>query len=75
MLGVLQTALNRVGFDPDLLYRFAKRDLTVGMRRDLLASMALAAAIAPVALAAAVVAPVLRSGASMQLVATRLGDE
>ena len=71
VLGVLQTVLNRLGTDPDLLYRFAKRDRTVGLGPPVLSSVALASALAPVALSAAVVAPLLRSGASMQLVATR----
>lgn len=74
ILGVLQTALNRVGVDPDLLYRFAKRDRSVGLGTDVLLSLALAAVLAPIALASAVVAPALRSGASMQLVAAREDD-
>lgn len=71
ILGVLQTALNRVGMDPDLLYRFTKRDRTVGLGRDVMLSLALAAVLAPIALTSAVLAPMFRSGASMQLVATR----
>jgi SAM-dependent methyltransferase len=70
ILGVLQIALNRLGIDPDLLYRFAKRDRTVGMGPDVLTSLTAAAVLMPAALASAVVAPLLRSGASMQLVAS-----
>lgn len=70
ILGVLQTALNRLGLDPDLLYRFAKRDRTVRLGPDVVISLVAAAVLAPVALTAAVVAPLARSGASMQLVAT-----
>ena len=71
ILGVVQTALNQLGVDPDLLYRFAKRDRTVGLGPDVLLSLALAAVLAPIALTSAVFAPAFRSGASMQLVATR----
>jgi SAM-dependent methyltransferase len=70
ILGVLQTTLNRCGLDPDLLYRFAKRDRTVGLGPNVLLSLGVAATLLPVALAAAVLAPLARSGASMQLVAT-----
>ncbi len=55
--GCVQTALNRIGVDPDLLYRFAKRDRTVGLGPDVLVSLALAAALMPVALTSAVLAP------------------
>ena len=71
ILGVLQTALNRCGIDPDLLYRFAKRDRSVGHGSNVIVSLAVAAALLPAALAASVLAPVARSGASMQLVAVR----
>jgi SAM-dependent methyltransferase len=71
ILGVLQTGLNRLGLDPDLLYRFVKRDRSVRLGPQLVASVAVAAALLPVALTAALVAPLLRSGASMQLVASR----
>lgn len=73
-IGVVQTALNRMGVEPDLLYRFAKRDRTVMLRPDVLLSLGVAAAILPVALAWTVLAPLFRSGASMQLVARRTGD-
>ena len=71
ILGVMQTALNRVGIDPDLLYRFAKRDRTVGMGPSVLMSLVVAGALLPVAMISSVLAPLLRSGASMQLIATR----
>jgi SAM-dependent methyltransferase len=73
IIGLVQTVLNRVGIENDLLYRFAKRDPTARFGRRVLVSLALALAMAPAALVWAAVAPVLRTGASMQLVAQR-GD-
>jgi SAM-dependent methyltransferase len=71
VLGVVQTVLNRLGIEPDLLYRFAKRDRTVMLRPNVLVSVAVAAATMPMALSWAIVAPLLRTGASIQLVARR----
>ena len=73
ILGVVQTILNRLGVELDLLYRFAKRDRTVmlgqnrpvGRRR---------AAMLPLALSWTILAPLLRTGASIQLVARRPAD-
>ena len=73
VLGVLQTALIRMGIAPVLLYRCATRDRTVAMGPDVLLSLAAAAAFMPVALSAAVITPLVRSGASMQLMAARAG--
>ena len=71
VLGVIQTILNRLGVEPDLLYRFAKRDQTVRWRPGVLLSVAVAAATLPLALSWAILAPLLRTGASIQLVARR----
>ena len=54
ILGVLQTALNRIGVGPDLLYRFAKRDETARLGPEVLLSLGLAAVLAPIALTSAV---------------------
>jgi SAM-dependent methyltransferase len=70
-IGVVQSALNRMGVEPDLLYRFAKRDHTVPYGPHVLISIAVAAAMLPVALSWAVLAPILRTGASMQIAARR----
>jgi SAM-dependent methyltransferase len=72
VIGLVQTALNRLGIENDLLYRFAKRDPAVRFGPGVVASLALALAMAPVALAWAAIAPVLRTGASVQLVAERV---
>jgi SAM-dependent methyltransferase len=69
ILGVIQTTLNRLGVEPDLLYRFAKRDRTVMLRRDVLLSVSVATVVMPIALSSAVLAPLLSTGASIQLVA------
>lgn len=71
VLGVVQTTLNRLGIEPDLLYRFVKRDRTVTLRRDVLLSVLLAAGTMPIALSWSVLAPLLRTGASIQLAAQR----
>lgn len=71
ILGVLQTVLNRLGIEPDLLYRFAKRDRTAPLRSDVLVSVAVAAAMLPVALPWSILAPLMRTGASIQLTARR----
>jgi SAM-dependent methyltransferase len=73
IIGLVQTALNRVGIENDLLYRFAKRDPTARFGPEVVASLGLSLAMAPAAFVWAAVAPVLRTGASMQLVAQR-GD-
>jgi SAM-dependent methyltransferase len=71
ILGVIQTILNRLGVEPNLLYRFAKRDRTVVLRSGVLLSVAVAAATLPLALSWDILAPLLRTGASIQLVARR----
>jgi SAM-dependent methyltransferase len=74
-IGVIQTVLNRMGVEPDLLYRFAKRDRTVMLRPNVIVSLAVAATMLPVALVWTVLAPLFRSGASVQLVATMTGRQ
>ena len=71
ILGVIQTILNRLGVEPDLLYRFAKRDRTVMLRPEVFLSVVVATAMLPLALSWTVLAPLLRTGASIQLVARR----
>ena len=70
-IGLIQTTLNRAGLDENLLYRFAKRDPTAPGGVGVYASVALAIAAAPVAVAWSAIAPVLKTGASIQLVAER----
>ena len=70
-IGLVQTALNRAGFENDLLYRFAKRDPSAPRGAGVAGSAALALAAAPAAIAWSAVAPLLRTGASIQLVAER----
>lgn len=70
-IGLVQTALNRAGFEDDLLYRFAKRDPSVQPSVAVAGSMALALAAGPAAFAWSGIAPLLRTGASIQLVAER----
>jgi SAM-dependent methyltransferase len=70
-IGLVQTILNRVGIESDLLYRFAKRDPSAGGGPSVYASFALALAAAPAAVAWSMIAPLLRTGASIQLVAHR----
>jgi SAM-dependent methyltransferase len=72
VIGLLQTALNRLGIENDLLYRFAKRDPAARLGPGVVASLVLALAMAPAALAWAAIAPALRTGASMQLIAERV---
>jgi SAM-dependent methyltransferase len=71
VIGLIQTALNRAGLGRDTLYRFAKHDETGdrGMRLGL--SVALAMALAPAATVWSVIAPALKTGASIQVTATR----
>jgi SAM-dependent methyltransferase len=68
-IGLVQTTLNRAGFEDDLLYRFAKRDPTAPIDARVYACLALAVAIAPAAVAWSAIAPLLRTGASIQLLA------
>jgi SAM-dependent methyltransferase len=70
-IGLIQTTLNRAGFEDNLLYRFAKRDPSAPSGPRVYASLALALAAAPVAVAWSGIAPLLRTGASIQLVAER----
>jgi SAM-dependent methyltransferase len=70
-IGLVQTLLNRAGFEDDLLYRFAKRDPSAPRGSSVYASLALAAAAAPIAVAWSGIAPLLRTGASIQLMAER----
>ena len=72
-IGLIQTVLNLVGFGDDLLYRFAKRDPSARGGPAVYASLALALAAAPVAVAWSGIAPLLGTGASIQLVAERSG--
>ena len=74
VIGLVQTLLDRAGFADGLLYRFAKRDPDAPTGRQVLASLALALAAAPGAVAWSAVAPLLRTGASIQLVAERRLD-
>lgn len=70
-IGLVQTLLNRAGMEQGLLYRFAKRDPDARLGRQVLGSLALAAAVAPAAVFWSALAPLLRTGASIQLVAER----
>lgn len=71
VIGLVQTVLNRVGIENDLLYRFAKRDPSAGSGPPVYASFAVALAAAPAAVAWSMIAPLLGTGASIQLVAHR----
>jgi SAM-dependent methyltransferase len=71
VIGLVQTALNRVGIERDLLYRFAKRDPQVTFGPPVYGSLAFALGTLPVAVAWSSIAPALRTGASIQLVAHR----
>jgi len=70
-IGLVQTMLNRAGLEEDLLYRFAKRDPSARIGPRVVASLMLALAAAPVAVAWSGIAPMLQTGASIQLVAER----
>jgi SAM-dependent methyltransferase len=70
-IGLVQTTLNRLGIERDLLYRFAKRDPGVALGPPVFASLALAVGAAPIAVAWSGIAPLFRTGASIQLVAYR----
>ena len=71
VIGLVQTALNRVGIERDLLYRFAKRDPHAAFGSQIVASLVLALGAAPFAVAWSTLAPLFRTGASIQLVAYR----
>ena len=71
LIGLVQTTLNRIGIERDLLYRYAKHDADAVRGRQVYLSLALAAGLAPAALVWSGVAPLLRTGASIQLVAYR----
>lgn len=68
-IGLVQSTLNRLGFEPDRLYRVVKGDPAVAVDGPTIGSVLLAAAVFPAAIAWSAIAPVLRSGASMQVVA------
>jgi SAM-dependent methyltransferase len=72
-IGFIQTVLNKAGLGEDTLYRFAKRDETVAQGGRLFTSGALALAVAPAAAAWSLMAPLLRTGASMQFLARKAG--
>jgi hypothetical protein len=72
--GLLQTILNRMGFDQDVMYRFIKRDATARDRGGLALSFAVAAALLPAAVAWSLIAPVARTGGSIQVLA-RVGNQ
>lgn len=71
VIGLIQSTLNVLGLQPDRLYLYLKRDPTARFDRDIAISAALAAAMLPGAATWALLAPVLRSGASIQLAARR----
>jgi SAM-dependent methyltransferase len=71
MIGLVQTTLNSVGIERDLLYRFAKHDSDVVGGGPVYLSLALAVGLTPIAVAWSGIAPLLRTGASIQLVASR----
>jgi SAM-dependent methyltransferase len=71
VIGLIQTTLNRAGLGRDTLYRFGNRDASADRGRRLGLSVALATALAPAAVVWSVIAPLLRTGASIQVAATR----
>lgn len=73
LVGFVQSLLNRVGLEDDLLYRFLKRDGTVNSTPQIAGSIALAAISLPAALASVVMAPLVGLGASIQVEATPRG--
>ena len=70
-IGLIQTVLAMAGVEEDLLYRFLKGDPTAPFGMPVVLSIAAALALAPAAAAWTAVAPMLRTGASIQLVAGR----
>lgn len=72
VIGLIQSLLNGLGLEPDRLYRFLKRDPSARLDRGLLFSAVLAVAALPGAAAWSFLAPLMRSGASIQLAARRL---
>lgn len=72
MIGLIQTALGRAGLEDDLLYRFAKRDPTAPFGGQIVLSLALAMALTPAAAMWTALAPILRTGASIQMVASHV---
>ena len=70
-IGLVQSILNKTGTETDLLYRFAKRDPSAAFGPPVAASLAVAVVVAPAAITWTLVAPMLRTGASIQLVAHR----
>jgi SAM-dependent methyltransferase len=73
-IGLIQTVLNKAGLGDDTLYRFAKSDETVARGGRLVTSGALALVVAPVAGAWSLIAPLLRTGTSMQFLARKAGS-
>ena len=69
VIGVVQTIANKVVPEQDLLYRYAKRDPSAPWSRDVAISAGVALAMLPLAVVWSGVAPIMRSGASIQLVA------
>ena len=74
VVGLVQTSLNRAGLEQDVLYRFTKQDRTATSAPQVVASILIGAALVPAAIAWSVVAPTLRTGASIQVVAKYEGD-
>lgn len=71
IIGLIQSALNALGLEPDRFYLYLKRDPTARLDRVVAISAALATAMLPGAAAWALLAPVVRSGASIQVAARR----
>ena len=69
IVGLIQSLLNATGGQRDIVYRFLKRDRTVTSRARVLVALGLGTLLAPAAVMWSLVAPVLGTGASLQVVA------
>lgn len=69
MVGLIQSLLNATGGERDIVYRFLKRDRTVTSRARVLVALTFGTLLAPAAGLWSLVAPVLGTGASLQVVA------
>lgn len=69
IVGLIQSLLNATGGERDIVYRFLKRDRTVTSRARVLMALALGIVLAPAAGAWSLIAPMLGTGASLQIVA------
>lgn len=70
-VGYVQSGLNGLGIERDLLYRYVKGDRSIAFGPRVLRTLLAAAALVPSAVAWTALAPALGSGASLQVLARR----